>query len=323
MPGQRREVVCMGEAMLRLGPPYDTALENSHKFMAMPGGAELNTATALAALGVPVAWISALPNNPLGRFIANAARRHGVDTSDVVFLPDYRLGIYFVEYLRSHRKSSVFYDRQQSAINYVESDAVNWQRFQTARLVHLSGITPALSAHCLELTQRAISTAKSGGAQVSFDVNYRSKLWMPEQARKCLEPLLADCDIIFASAGDMADIFGITGEPEAVAEAAAQRYSAQVVAITLGGRGSLAYDGQFHYWPGRTAPEIDRFGAGDAFDAGLLYGILQNNLDLGMRYAGAMACLKHTMRGYLYCGGRDEVEFAAARLLGAQGSVQD
>ena len=170
------QVVTLGEAMLRLSPPDFHRLEQANSFDVKVGGGELNVAVGVARLGIESAWVSKLPDNPLGKMVRNKAREQGVDTSGIVWSKSGRVGIYFLEFGASPRASSVLYDRAGSAVSTLAPGEVDWPKaFDGCKLFHVSGITPALSKSCAEATLEAIKAAKSAGAKVSFDVNYRKK----------------------------------------------------------------------------------------------------------------------------------------------------
>src|SRR5438093_6017252 len=141
------EVITFGEAMVRLSPPNFRRLEQARSLDVQVGGAELNTAVALARLGRSAAWVSRLTSNPLGRVIANHAREAGVSTDHILWTNDDRVGVYFLEFGAAPRASSVLYDRKGSAIAAVAPGMVEWAKvFAGAKWFHLTGITPALSA---------------------------------------------------------------------------------------------------------------------------------------------------------------------------------
>src|SRR6059058_5622983 len=177
------EVITFGEAMVRLSPPNFRRLEQAASLDLQVGGAELNTAVGVARLGHTAAWVSRLTNNPLGRLIANRAREAGVSTEHVVWTDEDRVGVYFLEFGAAPRASSVLYDRKQSAIANIRPGMVNWQAaFAGARWFHVTGITPALSPTATETTREALQAARAAGLQVSIDLNYRAKLWTPQEA---------------------------------------------------------------------------------------------------------------------------------------------
>src|SRR5688500_14304713 len=284
--------------MIRLTPAGFTRLEESSQLDLRIGGSESNVAVALARLGLNVTWASRLPRNPLGELAVRRIRSFGVDVSAVRWQEGGRMGLYFIEPGAAPRSSLVLYDRAHSAASEMQPTDFDWSILDRCRHVHLTGITPALSPSAVETTAVAIAKAKTRGKTVSFDVNYRARLWTPDSARETLVPLIREVDLLISPAADALQVFGIDGTPEdsAVALGALSR-SAQV-ALTLGAEGALLWDrSSFH----RAAPfpvtPIDRVGAGDAFDAGLIWGYLQGDAPKGLLYGMAMAAIKHTIPG--------------------------
>ncbi len=319
------DVVTFGEAMLRLSPPHFARLEQTHSLEVEIGGSELNVAVGVSRLGMSAAWISKLPQNALGRMVRNRARELGVDTSHVVFSDQGRQGLYFVEYGAAPRASSVLYDRANSSISLIQPHEVDWRKiFSQAKLFHVSGITPALSASAAESTARAMKAAKEAGCLVSYDLNYRKKLWSPADARKCQEPLMKLVDIITTTEEDTGVVFGIREENyRKVAETLAGNFGFKAVAITLredvsvwkNNWTAIAYaDGKI--FTDRTYPVeiVDRVGAGDSFTAGFLYGYLTGGAEKGVKYGNALSALKHSMPGDFNWSTLEEVE---AQIKGA------
>ena len=318
------DVVTFGEAMIRLSPPYFQRLEQAATLDVQVGGAELNVATAVSRLGLSAAWISRLPDNPLGRKIRNKAREQGVNTEHIAWAKQGRAGVYFVEFGASPRASSVLYDRSGSAISQIQPGEVDWAAaLQGARWFHTSGITPALSTSAAAVTREALQAArKAGGLRVSYDLNYRAKLWTAEQARQFQEPLMELVDVLITTEEDTRVVFGIaaagaderfatvSAEPyKEVARKLVERFGLQAVAITLRENPSvwrntwtaIAYaGGQFYEDRKYELEVVDRLGGGDAFTAGFIYGCLTSGFwQTAIEYGNASSALKHTHPGDL------------------------
>lgn len=300
------DVVTFGEAMVRLSPPHFQRLEQARSLDVHVGGTELNTAVALARLGVSVSWVSRLARNPLGRMIANKAREHNVDVSHILWTDDGRAGLYFLEEGASPRPSQVVYDRKDSAFSLMQPDQLDWPRLLAGTQVfHTTGITPAVSPSCREVTHLALETARRLGVTVSFDMNYRSRLWSLDAARECFLELLPLVDILYASAGALETFCDIHGTPEEAAAQVKERYDLLAVALTIREEpsvlrnriSSIVLADQLYKDRVRDLEIVDRLGAGDAFSAGLIHGYLQGNWATGVTYAGAMDALKHTIVG--------------------------
>jgi 2-dehydro-3-deoxygluconokinase len=315
------DVLTFGETMVRLNAPGFGRLEEAVTLDVRIGGSESNTAVALARLGCRVRWWSRLPANPLGRRVENEIRRWGVDTSGMLWdsAPDARVGLYFLDFGVSPRGIDVYYDRRDSAVSRLNVAEVDFEAVTRAHLLHLSGITPALSASCAEVVTALVHKAKESETRVSFDTNYRAKLWTPEEARKTMEALLPSVDVLLCPTSDAELLFGITGDGAEVARELRKRYGVGTAVVTCGGEGSRAADdrGDFSAFPTPLTQIVDRVGAGDAFNAGVLWGYLQDDLALGLETGTAMAALKHTMPGDLLLSTREEIE--AARKGGTAG----
>lgn len=292
------DVVTIGETLLRLTAPPGFALEQTEVLRLEVAGAESNVAIGLARLGISSGWISRLVDNPLGRRIVNKIREHGVDTSRVIWIPDGRVGLYYLELGQRPRPYQVIYDRAGSAFSQIHPDEVDWSYVRQARLLHLTGITPALSPNCYQLVCRAIEEARAGGLIISFDLNYRSKLWSVEAARQVLQSFIPMVDILFCTTTEAISILQLNGEPEVMLRQASQRYPKLTIVLTLEEGGALLWhQGRVHAQPGYPLDPIDRVGAGDALVAGFLFGFLQGDPLLGLAYGVAYAALKHTFIG--------------------------
>jgi 2-dehydro-3-deoxygluconokinase len=319
------DVVTFGEAMLRLAPPGFRRLEQATSLDMTVGGAELNVAAGVTRLGLSATWVSALPENALGRFVLNRAREIGVDVSHIAWQRDGRLGLYFVEYGASPRPSSVLYDRTGSTIASVEPGSFDWASIMAgARLYHTTGISAALSDRTAQEVGSSLDAARTAGLVVSYDLNYRAKLWGPARARAVQEPLMEFVDVLITTEEDAKVVFGVTGDDyREVARRLADRFGFKVVTITLRGDQSVlrntwtaiaCVDGA--YIDDRTydIEVVDRVGGGDAYAAGFLYGYLTGDAAKGVRYGNAFSALKQTSFGDFSWATPAEVE---AQLAGA------
>ena len=313
------KVVTLGEAMIRLSPPDFRRLEQASSFDAIVGGGELNVAVGVARLGLESAWVSKLPQNALGRMVRNKAREQGVDPSHIVWSSSGRVGLYFLEFGASPRASSVLYDRANSAISTLQPGEVDWKKaLDGCNVFHVSGITPALSKSCAEATLEAVKAAKAAGAKVSFDVNYRKKLWTPDEANACLVPMMEFVDFLITTEEDTGVVFGIREKSyQEVAVKLNGRFGFEVVAITLredlsvlrNNWSAFAYaNGQFHESRKYECELFDRVGAGDSFTAGFIYGYLTGDVQKGVDYGAAFSALKHSIPGDLNWATLEEVE---------------
>jgi len=304
------EVVCIGETMLMFAPPRYELIECSDIFRAYNGGAESNVAIGLERLGIRTSWISKVASNALGRKVVNEIRGYGVDTSRVIWTEEGRIGLFFVEFGTQPRPSITIYDRAGSVFSTLKAEELDWEFISQAKVLHLTGITPALSKACRQTTIEIVKRARTLDCKVSFDVNYRAMLWEKEQATKTFDEILPNVNIIIATQPDAAMLLGGEGKPREMLHSLKAKYSCDIVALTLSSEGSMAFDGD-EFYEGFAYPieeQVNRLGAGDAFDAGFLYGYLIFDLQTGVYYGGARAALKHTVPQNIPILNKEDIE---------------
>ncbi len=311
-------VVFFGELLLRLSPPGLELPMQSPCFDARFGGAEANVACSLAILGHRCSMVTALPDHVIGRACAGELRRHGVDTSGVHYA-DGRMGIYFLSTGAMQRPSEVLYDRADSVFSRTPAEAYDWPRLLAgAQWLHVSGINLALGITTAKAALAAVRAARAAGVRVSFDCNYRSKLWgvRAADAPAMLREIVAEAELLFGNERDIALMLGLSFEQadaaerfRAAADAAFAAWPAlrRVVATERRHQsvddqelaGLLAWhDGVLTTAPRRLAGIVDRIGGGDAFAAGFLHGLLRGMGDApSLDFALAATCLKHAIPG--------------------------
>lgn len=316
------KVVTFGEIMLRLKSPGQERLFQSPLLEATFGGSEANVAVALARLGLPAVYATPLPDNQIGRECLRELRYHGVDVSPIVFKPG-RMGIYFFENGANQRASNVIYDRAGSTIAEIEPGDIDWAAaFEGAGWFHISGITPAISQKAADASLAAAKAAAEAGLTVSFDLNFRAKLWKyGVKAQDMMTKIAAYADVLIGNEEDYQKSLGIEG-PKGAAEGAIDREGyaamcaralakfpkAKYAAVTL--RESHSADS--NDWSAMLASKdeaivsrrysitdiVDRVGAGDSFSAGLIYGLIAyGEPRKALEYAVALSCLKHSISG--------------------------
>ena len=329
------KVATFGEIMLRLSPPGFKRFTQARSFDVIYGGGEANVAVSLANYGIPVEFITRIPNNDIGEACVQFLRQYGVNTGKIVRGGN-RLGIYFLETGASARPSKVIYDRAHSAISTAKPEMFDWDEiFEEVSWFHWTGITPAISQNLADICLDAVKNAKKKEITVSCDLNYRSMLWKyGKEPIDVMPELVEHCDIAIGNEEDAEKVLGISapdtdvtsGKIDAknykvVVEKIVKKYpNIKKVAITL--RGSLSashntwsavlYDGKQMY----TAPNyeithiVDRVGGGDSFMGGLIYGLLtyKENLQQALNFAVAASCLKHTIIGDFNLSSVQEVE---------------
>jgi 2-dehydro-3-deoxygluconokinase len=334
-------IVTLGEIMLRLKAPGHERLFQSPSLEATFGGGEANVASALALLGADVAFVSALPDNPLGQAALDSLRGRGVDTSRII-RQGKRLGTYFLETGANQRPSKVVYDREHSSISEARPEDFDWdQVFAGAGWFHITGITPAISRHGADLSMRALREAEARGISVSCDLNFRKKLWnYGESSTEIMHEMMEYIDVAIANEEDIQLSLGIeSGADVSRADLGTERYrelsdrvldkfpGCRKVAITMRESHSADYNSWSAVMNTRedfiTSQKyeikdiVDRVGGGDSFAAGLIFGLseLENDRE-ALRFAVATSCLKHSIPGDVALITRGEVE----SLLAGDGS---
>ena len=319
-----KKVVTFGEIMMRLSPPGFLRFGQARSFDVIYGGGEANVAVALANFGEMVDYVTRLPDNDLGVACLQFLRQYGVGVDKIVRGGD-RLGIYFLEMGAMQRGSKVIYDRGNSSIATIERGMIDWRgAFADADWFHWTGITPAISAGTAAVCLEAVQMAKEMGLTVSCDLNYRKKLWKWGRIPSEVMPQLVQyCDVVVGNEEDAEKVFGI-GAPETdviagrldaakyrqVCQGLTERFpNLETIAITLRGSISASHNtwsgvlwARDHFYVAPTYDVthiVDRVGGGDAFCAGLIYGMRTYGQDRqkALDFAVAASCLKHAILG--------------------------
>ena len=305
---RRFDVTTIGSTLLRLSVPAGERLETATSYSVHTAGTEANTMVALSRMGLKTCWVSRLKRDVIGDRISSEIRSHGVDTTRVIWTDKDRNEIFFVEYGASPRGIQVVYDRSNSALSKIRFDDVDRGYLLDTRIFHITGILPALSERCRQTSEEAVNAASAEKIKISFDVNYRKKLWSPQKAAKTLTPLMERCDILFLTREDATDLFHLSGTPDRMVQTAYERFQPEICIMTLGGEGGLAFDcKQLYKSPAYDVEILDRLGAGDSFTAGFLWGYLEGSIQQGMDYGSAMAALKLGIKGDYLISNREEV----------------
>lgn len=310
-------VVCFGELLIRLSAPGRELLLQSGSLDVQVGGAEANVAVGLASLGHATSMVSRVPDNVLGEAAIGYLRRYGVDTRGVTTAPG-RMALYFLSPGAGLRPSSIAYDRESSSFALAEPGDFDWpQMLGGADILHLSGITPALGPRSAQAALAAAEAARSLRVRVAFDCNYRSQLWArwDGDARSILAELVTRADLLFGNHRDVALLLGreFSGEGETRRrEAALAAFEAFPELSLIASTARHIEDADRHRIAARidTRDEavqteevtisgiVDRIGAGDAFAAGVLHGLLSGkDLATTVRDGLALAALKHSLPG--------------------------
>jgi 2-dehydro-3-deoxygluconokinase len=337
------KVITFGEIMLRLATPGNLRFNQSNSLNATFGGGEANVAVSLANYGIPVDFVTRLPENDIAQACIMDLKKYGVGTNNIVKGGD-RVGIYFLETGAVSRGSKVIYDRANSAIAEIKPGMINWDNvLEGAVWFHWTGITPAISQGAADVCLEGIKKANEKGITVSCDLNYRKNLWKyGKKAGEVMPELVAGTDIVLGNEEDAAMVLGIHPEGVDVTAghvegAAYESVSRQImeayprckkVITTLRGSVSANHNSWAGVlWDGEKLYEsrqyqithiVDRVGGGDSFMGGLIYGLLTypNNDQKALDFAVAASCLKHTIYGDYNQVTVDEVE----KLMGGDAS---
>lgn len=301
------DLLALGECMIRLSPPGHQRTELTHVFEAYAGGGEYNVAYALARYGMRTAWVSRLVDNPLGAFLRNHAQASGMNISEVIWAPydgvgrADRIGLNFTEVGIGVRPSVSMYDRGHSAVSHMKPGEVDWKRIfgqRKVRWFHTGGIFTALSESCAAVNEEAMRAAHDAGTIVSYDLNFRSKLWSSKRAIEVTKKLVPYIDVLIGNEEDFQKVLGfeVEGTDESLKTLPVEGYKKMVekvvktyphisaVGTTLrevvsglvnNWSAIMYYDGQFYESRRYENLEIeDRVGGGDGFCSGFVYGLL-------------------------------------------------
>lgn len=321
--------------MLRLSTPGNTRFVQVDNFDACYGGGEANVAVSLANYGHDAYYVTKLPKHEIGQAAVNALRRYGVHT-DYIVRGGERVGIYYLESGASMRPSKVIYDRADSAIAKADVSEFDFDSIMEGKdWFHWSGITPAISAKGAALTKAACIAAKKHGVTVSCDLNYRKKLWTPEEAQAVMKDLMQYVDVCIGNEEDAEKCLGFKPEGSEVSSGKLnvegyktifaqmkEQFGFKTVCTTLreshsasdNGWSALIYNGEEFYQSKHyeITPIIDRVGGGDSFSGGLIHGLLTKPTQAeALEFAVAASALKHTINGDFNCVSAEEVEALA------------
>ncbi|MEI7601437.1 MAG: sugar kinase [Aestuariivirga sp.] len=335
-----KKVVLFGELMMRLSTKRHERLIQAREFDVLYSGAEANLGVGLIALGVDSTMVSSVPDNAVGEACLAYMRQFKLNL-DHVKRNGFRLGIYFVETGASQRPSTFLYNRKGSSITELKPGDFDWDAiFADKHWFHFTGITPALADSVAAITREACAAARKCGLTVSCDLNFRSKLWSKEKARKVMTGLMEYVDVLFTNEEEAATVFGIAARETDVRKAKLDRQGYADVAVQLrekfglthvsislrGSRSATAndwsgmlYDGSQFYTSRTYAIDyiVDRVGGGDAYSAGIIYGLLTGqDLQDTVEFAAAAGCLKHSIHGDFNLVSFEEIQ----ALVGGDGS---
>ncbi len=335
-------IVTMGEIMLRLSTPGNEKFIQADEFDVCYGGGEANVAVSLANYGHDAAFVTKVPENPIGDCAVAALRKMNVDTKFIAKGGE-RLGIYFLESGSAMRASNVVYDRAHSSISTATAEDFDFDAiFEGADWFHFTGITPAVSDAAAELTEAALKAAKAKGVKVSVDLNFRKKLWSSEKAQRIMTNLMQYVDVCIGNEEDAEKVLGFKpGETdvtsgdlelagyEDIFKQMVAKFNFEYVISSLRVSRSASDNGWsaciysrdtkefYHSKEYHVHPIVDRVGGGDSFAGGTICGFLDGkNFKEALEFGVAASALKHTIPGDFNLVSRADVE----NLAGGDGS---
>ena len=319
------KIVTFGEILLRLSPPSHLRLTQATSFDLYYGCAEANVAASLAKFGFPVKFITSVPANELGESALSMLRSFGVEP--VAKIQGKRLGIYYFEQGASERPGKVVYDREDSSFSMLRKGMIDWEKaFEGADWFHWSGITPSLSLELAELCEEALEVASKKGLTISADLNYRPTLWnYGKNANEIMPNLIKYCDLLLGGINESEIVLGISKQENGSVESVFSNWmkafpKLKTIVTTKRLRANASSNGvSAEFYNGKEFLKskeynishiIDRIGAGDAFMAGIIYGLINwpDDHQSALEFAVAATCLKHSISGDINLSTAEEIK---------------
>ena len=319
-----KEIVLFGEYLLRLTPPGNKKITQAENLEMHWAGSEANIAVSLATFKKSTRYVTSLPNNTVGQAGIEQLHRYGVPTN-IVEKGKGRQGIYYYESGVGARPGKVTYDREYSSFSMLEEKEINWDEiFNKAEWFHWSGITPALNESLAKICLSALKVAKEKGIMISADFNFRSTLWQyGKQSSEVMPKLLEYCDVILADVDAAKLYFNIHPDENNLVESTCSLLKEKLpnvkyIAMTMRYQNNASNEYVGYLWNNgavvsSTTYKIDniaeRIGAGDAFMAGLIYGLQeQQPLQQVIEFATACGVMKHYITGDMNIASKEEIE---------------
>ena len=319
------KIVTFGEILLRLSPPSHLRLTQATSFDLYYGCAEANVAASLAKFGFPVKFITSVPANELGESALCMLRSFGVEP--VAKIQGKRLGIYYFEQGASERPGKVVYDREDSSFSMLRKGMIDWEKaFEGADWFHWSGITPSLSLELAELCEEALEVASKIGLTISADLNYRPTLWnYGKNANEIMPNLIKYCDLLLGGINESEIVLGISKQENESVESVFSNWmkafpKLKTIVTTKRLRANASSNGvSAEFYNGKEFLKskeynishiIDRIGAGDAFMAGIIFGLINwpDDHQSALEFAVAATCLKHSISGDINLSTAEEIK---------------
>ncbi|EGA90899.1 2-keto-3-deoxygluconokinase [Planococcus donghaensis MPA1U2] len=289
-------VLTIGDAMITMNPMTTGPLKYVTQFERKVGGAEMNFAIGCARLGLNSKWISRLGKDEFGQVIYNFARGEGIDVSSVSFVEGVPTSVNFKE-IHASGSGKTYYYRTPSPIESLTEDDITEEIFDGIQVVHLTGVYLALGEKNLAIAKKILTIAKQKDILVSFDPNIRLKLWSIEKAREAYEMIFPQVDILLTGLDEIQMVSGKETLEDLVTYT--EKFAIHDFVIKDGEKGSKLYrNGKWIKASGFSVTPVDTVGAGDGFDAGYIYGVLNNfDKETLLRFANCVGGLVTTVTG--------------------------
>ena len=301
------DLVSLGEVMLRMSPPRYERLRQATRLDVRVAGSQLNVAANLAQLGKRTAFVSKLPANELGLLACGVCQGYGLNVSHLQLVEGARMGVNYLEFGATPRAEVAVYDRAGSAASSIEASDFAWTEItRGTRLAYTDGIFPGLGAGCFEATLAFLTAAREQGAVTCFDVNYREHLWTIERAREAWQVILPLVDVLATNRSVSESVFGYAGSDQELLARYHDAFGCGTVCLTTremsgvlhGAWSSIArHEGTVLQGRRYEFDVVDRFGTGDAWFAGFLYGYLEGDIQFALDFGDALCALAHTIEG--------------------------
>jgi len=306
-PGKRYDILALGEPLLRLSPPGVGQLRCASSLDVHVAGAQFNMASNLARLGMRTALITKLPDNALGDLVIDVCRRNGLDVSLIQRVPHSKMGVTYNEFSASPRAPLAVFDRAGSAASGICPGDFDWDALLAqSACAYTDGVFTGLTPNSLETARVFLTAARKHGCLTCFDVNYREHLWTPQAARDAWNMLLPLVDVLSTNRNVTEAVFGYEGTDEDLMRRYADEFGCRAVTLTSREMHGIARgawqakvlsDGDMFNGRRMEFDIVDRYGTGDAYFAGFLYGFLERGAGFGADFGAAMCALAHTIMG--------------------------
>ena len=300
------DLVSLGEPLLRFTPPKGIPIDTSSNLNITIAGSQFNVAANLSILGWETAFLTKIPSGPLGDFVLNSGKIFGVEMSELKVVEGGKMGITFVEEPVYPRTPQIVYDRSGSAASTITLNDFDWGSIlKDVSYAYSDGIFPGLSNSCLEASKIFFQNAKNCNCINVFDINYREHLWTPQKAKHALSNLLGNIDILITNRNVSETVFGYNGDDFNILKKYADEFGCSLICMTyreMNGssfgkwRATALSDGKFLESNIYEFEVVDRYGTGDAWTAGLLFGLERGTLN-AINTGGALSALAHTIKG--------------------------